>query len=268
MLMAFFGPAKVRNLVGDDRIREDMDILMNIAPLIKEYQEEMAHWVGHSVRVARMTCQVAVQMNASPQYVAHYTAAAYLHDWGKRDIGVSDLFYSGDNRLYTPEERFRAGQHGFLGARIAEKTLGSNQSDAEVLWHIKAGSLLHHHNFNTYIGAPEFEILFRGKPYECRNGKAIPFIARILAVTDLFDGLTAERSYRRRWSMQEAILFLQSFAGTRFDPDVVKVFVDEVLCVKLRFQKLRVGMFPLSMRWNDFVFQCSSRSTKICHQGG
>jgi HD-GYP domain-containing protein (c-di-GMP phosphodiesterase class II) len=55
----------------------------------------------------------------------------------------------------------------------------------------------------------------------------IPIAARIFAVVDTWDALTSDRPYRAAWSMNEALEYIKSAAGTHFDPQVVRtVFVD------------------------------------------
>jgi len=59
------------------------------------------------------------------------------------------------------------------------------------------------------------------------KGDSIPLDARILAVADAYDAMTSKRPYRL-WqaSQEEAIKELESCAGTQFDPEIVRVFVN------------------------------------------
>jgi HD-GYP domain-containing protein (c-di-GMP phosphodiesterase class II) len=56
-------------------------------------------------------------------------------------------------------------------------------------------------------------------------GKEIPLEARIVAVADVFDALTSKRPYKPAWSNDEALAFLERFAGTHFDEDCVRALV-------------------------------------------
>jgi HD-GYP domain-containing protein (c-di-GMP phosphodiesterase class II) len=60
----------------------------------------------------------------------------------------------------------------------------------------------------------------------CIEGEAIPAEARVLAVVDSFDAMTSDRSYRRALPEQAALAELERCAGTQFDPDIVRVFVE------------------------------------------
>ncbi len=55
------------------------------------------------------------------------------------------------------------------------------------------------------------------------SGEQIPLGARIIAVCDAFDAMTADRSYRSAMSSECALSELRRCAGTQFDPAVVDV---------------------------------------------
>ncbi len=78
------------------------------------------------------------------------------------------------------------------------------------------GILYHHEHFDG-----------TGYPSGLR-GEEIPLEARIICVADAFSAMTAERPYRGRMSLSEACVELERSAGTHFDPEIVRVFVDEV----------------------------------------
>jgi HD-GYP domain-containing protein (c-di-GMP phosphodiesterase class II) len=55
-------------------------------------------------------------------------------------------------------------------------------------------------------------------------GQAIPLVARLVAVADVFDVLVHERPYKEAWTVEDAAGEIRSGAGTQFDPDVVAAF--------------------------------------------
>lgn len=68
-----------------------------------------------------------------------------------------------------------------------------------------------------------------GYPYGL-SGEDIPLSARIFAVADVFDALTADRPYRKRaFTFDEAVEVIRKDRGTHFDPEVADVFLDVVL---------------------------------------
>ena len=52
----------------------------------------------------------------------------------------------------------------------------------------------------------------------------ITFLAKIVAVADVYDALTSNRSYKRAMCPSEAFEFILSNANTMFDFEVTKVF--------------------------------------------
>jgi response regulator RpfG family c-di-GMP phosphodiesterase len=56
------------------------------------------------------------------------------------------------------------------------------------------------------------------------KGDAIPLSARQFAVVNVYDALLADRPYRPSWDAVDALAYIQSLAGTQFDPDVVRAF--------------------------------------------
>ena len=63
-----------------------------------------------------------------------------------------------------------------------------------------------------------------GYPHGLR-GDDIPLGARILAVADAFEALTADRAYRPALSPEQALQILQEGRGTHWDAQVVDVFI-------------------------------------------
>ena len=56
------------------------------------------------------------------------------------------------------------------------------------------------------------------------KGEAIPWRARIIAVADAFDAMTAPRPYRNTVSVEDAVREILRCAGTQFDPATARVF--------------------------------------------
>lgn len=59
-------------------------------------------------------------------------------------------------------------------------------------------------------------------------GREIPFEARILALADAFEAMTAERPYRPALTLAEALEEVEKSAGRQFDPEMVPVFCGEL----------------------------------------
>ena len=156
----------------------------------------------HSETVGRYAEQIARALGWDVPRVERMRAAGILHDIGK--LGIADAILHKAGRL-EPHEWDEMRRHPELGARILEH---ANLRDI-------AGWVLAHHERIDGRGYP------RGLA-----GDEIPAEARILAVADAYEAMTADRPYRRARSSAEARAELLREAGEQFDADVVAAFGD------------------------------------------
>jgi len=56
------------------------------------------------------------------------------------------------------------------------------------------------------------------------GGDAIPLVARIVAVADVFDALTSKRPYKEGWPVDQALAWIKAQSGSHFDPVIVTAF--------------------------------------------
>lgn len=63
----------------------------------------------------------------------------------------------------------------------------------------------------------------RGYPQGLK-GEEIPLMGKIVAVADTFDAMTTERPYQKAMEFEAALQRIESFTGTRYDPEVVAAF--------------------------------------------
>ncbi len=66
-----------------------------------------------------------------------------------------------------------------------------------------------------------------GKGYPTGKAKEeIPLSARVMAVADVFDALVSRRSYKEPFSFEKAMEIIKEGAGTQFDPEIARVFIE------------------------------------------
>ena len=157
---------------------------------------------GHSSRVAAISVEIADGMALPVKDREALRRAALLHDIGK--IGVEDRVLRKPGPLSDAEaddmrEHPRIGYDMLKGLRFLQPSL--------------PGVLYHHERWD---GA--------GYPTGL-TGTAIPLPVRILAVADVFDALTSDRSYRDGLDFDAATAAIRIEAGLQFDPDVVTAFL-------------------------------------------
>jgi len=160
---------------------------------------------GHLDRTAhyglKLAAKVAPDLAAKPEMAYGF----FLHDIGKVGIPESILCKSGP---LTELEWIVMKSHPHMGARIVEPIPFMGEA-VEIV-------RCHHERFDG-----------NGYPSGLR-GEEIPLGARIFSIADSFDAMTSERPYRHALSLEEAVDEIRDGAGTQFDPECVKAFIDLV----------------------------------------
>jgi len=160
----------------------------------------------HCQRVMKMSEEFALHLNLDKDEIKDLKKAARLHDIGMINIS-SDIVCKNDE--LTEEEYEIIKSHTEIGFRIANSLNESSE--------ISHAILFHHEWWN-------------GKGYpDRRQGKEIPLFARIISITDAFDIMINDQVYREKMSKEKAVKKIKKRAGTQFDPELVEIFVNEVI---------------------------------------
>ena len=161
---------------------------------------------GHLERVSSYVQMIAKKLNLEEDTKKTLMGGALLHDLGK--VGVEDAILKKRGQL-TPKEYEIMKQHSIIGENILKPL--QSMSKLSVL-------VRHHHELYDGTGYPDG-----------LKGEEIPLAARILAVADIYDALTTDRSYRKALSREEGIKMLRSYAGNKLDPKVVEIFIELII---------------------------------------
>lgn len=170
--------------------------------LVKAMELKDAYTHGHSQRTAEVAVRLGLRLGVDEDTLRAIARGAYLHDVGK--IAIPDAILNKPGAL-TPEERAVIETHPQIGHDLV--------AGANVLTE-SLPAILHHHE----------RVDGRGYPTG-RAGSDIPFIARVVAVADVWDALTSDRSYRPGWAPAKALAHIRAGAGAHFDPRVVDALV-------------------------------------------
>ena len=163
---------------------------------------------GHSQRVALYAGRLAAACNLGQSQIYQMDVAAFLHDIGK--IGVRDDVLMKPGRL-TDEEFKKIQSHAAYTNEILEQIHFSRELEG-----VPFLAAAHHERLDG-----------KGYPYGL-SGDALPIAARIIAIADVYDALTAyDRPYKKAMPVEQALDILESGKGTQFDPGLVDLFIRE-----------------------------------------
>ncbi len=193
-------------LLESGRLYEDLEQLFfsTVQSMVEAVDAKDPRTAGHSQRVRRISARIAEQIGLLPPQVKRLELAALLHDVGK--IGLPDLILNNVNPRLTPEQWELVKLHPQIGVSIL--------SHVNQLSDILPAIGQHHERFDG-----------TGYPNGIRGGDIFHF-ARIIAVADSFDAMTMERTYRPTFTREQAVAEIRDNAGTQFDPDVARAFVN------------------------------------------
>jgi putative nucleotidyltransferase with HDIG domain len=182
---------------------ELQEMLFGITRAMASAIDAKSPWTrGHSERVAHHAQTLGRELGLDEGTLQSLRLACLLHDIGK--IGIDEAILDKPGRL-DADELARIREHAVLGEAI----LRSIRPFAHILPVVR-----HHHERWDGAGYPDG-----------LAGEAIPLLARITAVADTWDAMTAERPYRAVRSRPDAIDEIRREAGRQFDPSVAAAFL-------------------------------------------
>lgn len=216
-----------------DKISDmQFNIIVTMAEIVENRDADTG---GHIHRTAKYVDIIANQLRKDSPYKEYMTdqfindikVAAPLHDIGK--IHVSDTILNFPGRL--SEEDFKIMKtHAEEGRKLLVHT---KQHIGEFSYLDMAIDMAGYHH-EWWDGSA------KGYP-EHKEGEDIPLCARIMAVADVFDALTAKRVYKQPMPAEKAISIILEEKGTHFDPVVVDAFMAAIEHIKAALAEFESG---------------------------
>ena len=191
-------------VVARERTREYANLSWGVlSGLIRTLDERDSRAARHCAAVAAFSRDIAKQcgMSKRDQELAH--TAGLLHDIGK--FALSDRVMERGGQLSDPDWR-GIRRHPDIGAELL-RDIGVYGPVAEIV--------------RTHHERPD------GRGYPRRlHGDEIPAIARIVAVAEVYDTLTAPDTYRTPMTSFEALTELRRVAGSQLDATYVEALAE------------------------------------------
>lgn len=198
--------ARVRSLVNSKKLNESLISARNVIFTLSLAVEAHVPFArGHSERVSIYCEKLATKLGYDKKFSESLKEAAILHDLGK--IGIARTILHKPETL-TDDEFKEIKKHPEIGEKICEPLKFAD---------IKLPAIRHHHEHYDGSGYPDG-----------LKGSDIPISARMMSITDAFDAMISDRPYRKAMSVDDAINVLEKEAGTQWDIDLVKIFIEIV----------------------------------------
>jgi PAS domain S-box-containing protein len=185
-----------------------------LADLTAAYDSTLEGWVkaldlrdketiGHTQRVAMMVVRFALELGVSGDDLVNIRRGALLHDIGK--MGIPDEILNKAGPL-TEDERLIIQRHPQYAYDLLQP-----------IQYLRPSLDIPYAHHERWDG--------QGYPRGLK-GEEIPMAARIFSVVDVWDALGSNRSYRQKWDPDRMVAYLEEQSGKKFDPSIVKVFID------------------------------------------
>jgi len=159
----------------------------------------------HVVRVQLLAEELARSTGVDAERAADIGWSAMLHDVGKLHVPDRILLKPGP---LSADEWAIMRRHPVWGAEILAQGEGFEVARRIARWH--------HENIDG-SGYPDGLL-----------GDRIPLEARIVRIADAFDAMTHRRPYQPARAIEWALEEIARCAGTQFDPELARLFIDQV----------------------------------------
>lgn len=178
---------------------EDPDALM----CVSQIRAKDEYLLEHSINVSLLLTLFAQYLELPKEEISAIALGGFLHDLGK--VKISDEILNKPGRL-THDEFGEVRKHVEFGLEIID--------DLGTVSDISRKVVAEHHE--RLDGSGYFQQL---------SGDEISKYGRMAAIVDVYDALTAERSYKNGLVATKAFKFLMDNMVTMFDPALVEKFI-------------------------------------------
>lgn len=173
----------------------------------------------HLQRTQRYVQALAHELSRHPRYGPELDAAgidflskcAPLHDIGK--VGIPDHILLKKGQLTTAEFDV-VKEHPLIGARVLSETVDGPTGEGSGYFDLARDIAVSHHE--KWDGT--------GYPFGLK-GTDIPLAGRIMALADVYDALTTQRTYKPAFGHEKSREIIIGEKERHFDPDVVEAFL-------------------------------------------
>ncbi|MPW24754.1 HD domain-containing protein [Alkalibaculum sp. M08DMB] len=186
-----------------DNIFTNKDVVINLVD-IKTMDD---YTYQHCVNTAVLAIVLGIELGYKKKQLQSIAIGALLHDFGKVFIPKTVLLKPGK---LSDQEFDLIRNHPTLGHDYLHQHLSLDP--------ITLSIISEHHEKVDGTGYPNR-----------LNSRRISIFAKIIAVCDVYDALTSDRSYRKAMSPNEALELIMGSCGIDFDLDIVRAFIKRIV---------------------------------------
>ena len=169
----------------------------------KILEQKDPYTAGHERRVGALALAIAKKMNLDEEKQKQIYFAGYLHDIGKLSV---------PSEILSKPGKITEGEFGVIKEHVNSGY--ELTKEIELSWPI-SDIILQHHERMDGSGYPNGV-----------KGNQIQLEARILAVSDVIEAMTAHRPYRPGFSIEKALDEIKKNAGKLYDKEVSKAAIE------------------------------------------
>jgi HD-GYP domain len=161
---------------------------------------------SHNVAVCVLSIMTGISLGYDDLKLSLLGIGAILHDIGKAKIPLGILNKRGK---LTTEEYEKIKLHTQKGHEILKECKDIHHLSAAIAWQ-------HHERMD-------------GSGYPCGlKGSQISEFARVVAVADVYDAMSTDRIYRKRYLPHEVIEYIRDQKYSKFDPELTLAFLQNI----------------------------------------
>ncbi|MDD5016687.1 MAG: diguanylate cyclase [Eubacteriales bacterium] len=187
-------------LSNDSKRSATIKSILNTLHIMCPREEE------HAKRVSLLCEEIGKAYHLDDDKQNELKMSGELHDIGK--IAIEKAIINKDSEL-SESEWAQIRNHPEIGYRIL--------STSREFYNIAEYVLAHHERWDG-----------KGYPKGLKD-EGIHWESRVIAIADAYDSMRSEQPYRKSLSEEEAVAEIKRNAGTQFDTEIARVFVEKVL---------------------------------------
>lgn len=192
--------SSIDSIIAEISANNDVQISLSDISAADEYT------FTHSVNVAVYSLLIGRGLRYSRKKLQILAMGSLLHDIGKTILDPEIVY---KEAALSDAEFEYVKKHTICGYEVLRDAPNVPAAAKEIA--------LNHHEKLDGTGYP------RGL-----KASELNEFARITAIADVYDALTTDRCYRKKWSTNKALDFLIENSDTKFDPDLIRVFMQRI----------------------------------------